>query len=82
MPHPYPAGQALTARRKRALDETDFITYDADADERNRTTAHVQRPRTSSIETHGVRPTIKAKLPWGGEVEADRWNYEAIRRAH
>lgn len=66
MPHLHPAGQALTFRRKRALEETNFITHDVDGDERDRTTARVQRQRTSSttsVETIRVRPTTKAKLP-------------------
>ena len=66
MPHPHPAGQALTSRRKRALDETNFITHDVGVDERDRTTGRVQRQRTSSttsIETIRVRPTIKSKVP-------------------
>ena len=68
MPHPHPAGQALTSRRKRALDDTNFITQDVgvDQDERDRTTGRVQRQRTSSttsIETIRVRPTTKGKAP-------------------
>ena len=68
MPHPHPAGQALTSRRKRALDDTSFITQDVgvDQDERDRTTGRVQRQRTSSttsIETIRVRPTTKGKVP-------------------
>jgi hypothetical protein len=66
MPHLHPAGQALTSRRKRALDETNFITHDVDSEEGDRTTARVQRQRTSSttsVETIRVRPTTKAKMP-------------------
>ena len=66
MPHPHPAGQALTSRRKRALDDTNFITQDVGVDERDRTTGRVQRQRTSSttsIETIRVRPTTKGKVP-------------------
>jgi hypothetical protein len=66
MPHLHPAGQALTSRRKRALDETNFITHDVDSEEGDRTTARVQRQRTSSttsVETIRVRPATKAKIP-------------------
>lgn len=64
MPHPHPAGQALTSRRKRALDETNIIAHDANAEERDRTTGRVQRQRTSSttsVETIRVRPTSTIK---------------------
>ena len=66
MPHPHPAGQALTSRRKRAVDDTNFITQDVGVDERDRTTGRVQRQRTSSttsIETIRVRAITKGKVP-------------------